>query len=41
MRKKGEKWYKSIFHDKENISSQDPRFYAERFMKNLINVILP
>jgi hypothetical protein len=41
LAKKGEKWYKSIFNKEESISSQDPKFYAERFMKNLVMVILP
>jgi len=41
LMKKSEKWYKSIFNKGESISSQNPQFYAERFMKNLVMIILP
>jgi hypothetical protein len=32
LRKKGEKWYKSLFVDKKKISSQNPGFYSDRFI---------
>jgi len=35
-RKKGERWYKSLFARKETISSQSPAFYSQRFCQNLI-----
>ena len=39
MRKKGEKWYKSLFTKSEAISSQSPEYYSERFCHNLIDKI--
>jgi hypothetical protein len=32
IRKKGEKWYKSILNKTEGISSQNPAFYSDRFI---------
>lgn len=39
MRKKSEKWYKSLWTRSEGISSQSPEFYSRRFCDNLVNMI--
>lgn len=39
MRKKGEKWYKSIFTQSSEISSQSPEFYCQRFYFELVDKI--
>lgn len=36
VKKKGERWYKSIFNRSDTISSQSPNFYSQRFCENLI-----
>ena len=41
IRKKGEKWYKSIFTKAERISSQDPVFYSERFIGFCRKILAP
>ena len=41
IKKKGEKWYKSIWTKAEGISSQSPAYYARRFYNNLVLKIFP
>ena len=41
VKKQSERWYKSLFANRDGISSQDPHFYSERFRENLINQIFP
>lgn len=41
LRKKGEKWYKSLWNKSEGISAQDPQFYSKRFIEYCKNILTP